>query len=169
MTPFGAISFRRMSSAPPPGYAAPLPPPGPARSGCLKNGLIGCGVAALVILIGLIAGMLYLRRNPQAVTDYVMKQVEGNYAPDVTEAEKADLRAAYAAFRERMRQGAADTRALERIRTVVLRGGPRNEISREQVRELTAAFREAAGGPRPAPTPSFPVAPAASPSPGRSP
>ena len=157
-----------MSSAPPPGYAAPIPPPVAPRSGCLKNGLIGCGVAALLVLICLIGGMLYLRRHPQAITDYVMKQIAGTYAPDVTEAEKADLRAAYATFRERMRQGTADTRSLERVRTVVLRGGPRSEISREQVRELTAAFREAVGAP-PAGTPSVPPSPAASPSPGRSP
>ncbi|MEO8430894.1 MAG: hypothetical protein ABI592_05240 [Acidobacteriota bacterium] len=159
-----------MSSVPPPpGYAVPIPPPATPRSGCLKNGLIGCGIAALLILICLIAGMLYLRRNPQAITDYVMKQVEGHYAPDVTEAEKADLRAAYAAFRDRMKQGTANTRSLERVRGVILRGGPQNQISREQVRELTEAFREAAGSPvAPTPSPS-PASPALTPSPGRSP
>lgn len=110
-------------------------------------GLIGCGVAGLVVLLAIVACVLYLRRNPQVITDLAMSQVDGHFASDVTDQEKKDLHEAYAAYRERLRSGKAASEPLERVRGVFVSTGPNNEISRAQVRELTAAFRRGAGLP----------------------
>jgi hypothetical protein len=105
--------------------------------------------------------MLYLRRNPNLFTDWAMKQVDAHMASDVTEQEKKDLHDAYAAYRDKMRAGTANPEALQRMQRVFM-SGSNSEITREQVRELTAAFRRAAGlapltspgEPGPATTPS---------------
>jgi hypothetical protein len=148
-----------MSSAPPPGYVPPgyvppgyvppapgIPPPSSGPRGCWRTGLIGCGIAALVVVLCGVAAMLYLRRNPNLFTDWAMKQVDAHMASDVTEQEKKDLHDAYAAYRDRMRAGTANPEALQRMQRVFM-SGSNNEITREQVRELTAAFRRAAGLP----------------------
>ncbi len=140
---------------PPPG---PTPPPA-ARRGCLKNALIGCGAVALLVLIGMIGSIIYMRRNPQAMTDLMMRQIESNYASDVTEQEKTDLRAAYAEFRRALVNGSASRRWLQDMRTTLLSGGPSTPVTREQVRTLTETFRAGAGNPSPAARP--PATPAA--------
>lgn len=143
---------------PPPGYPPgyPPPPPGippaqPAPRGCWRTGLVGCGIAGLALLLLVVAGFFYLRRNPQKITDFVMSQVESHYAPDVTAEDKRELREAYAAFREKMRTSARRERGSEepfrRIQGVFMGTGSNNEITREQVHELTDAFRNAAGLP----------------------
>ena len=121
--------------------------PAPAGKGCLKTGLIGCGVAALVLVAAFVAFVLYVQKNPEAITDFMMKQVEKNYAPDVTEREKEDLRAAYAAFRKTLEEGKKPPpEPMERMRGILTFGGGRSsELTREQVRELTEVFRKAAG------------------------
>lgn len=127
----------------------------------MKNGLIGCGIVGFLCLIAVIGWILYARRNPQVLTDYVMRQVEGHYAADVTEQDKAELRAAYAGYRERLRHGGGDSRAMLQIRSTIMRGGPRNEFTRDQVHDLTAAFRDASGSARPTPAATLvPLAPA---------
>jgi hypothetical protein len=98
------------------------------------------------VLLVIVGSFLYIRRNPQAITDFVMGQVESHYASDVTEQDKADLRAAYAAYRERLKAGKASPEPLQRMRSIFVGGGSNNQITRDQVHDLTAAFREAAKG-----------------------
>lgn len=108
-------------------------------------GLVGCGIAGLALLLVIVGAILYIRRNPAAVADFAMSQVESHFAAEVTDQDKADLRAAYAAYRERLQSGKASPEPLQRVKTVFMTGGSRNnEITREQVHDLTAAFREAA-------------------------
>jgi len=136
-------------SVPPP---APLEPV-PAGRGCAKNALVGCGIAALVVVLAFVALVFYVQKRPTVLTDFMMKQVEKSYAADVTEAEKQELRAAYASFKTAVEQGKAAREPMERVR-VILSPGRTGEITREQVRQLTEAFREAAAGSAGAPTPS---------------
>src|SRR5439155_18874213 len=122
----------------------------------LKNVLIGCGGVAVLLAVGFLGLLLYLMQRPEALTDMMMKQIETRYAPDVTAAEKDGLRSAYADFRTALRQHRVSARALERIRAILVSGG---DVTRRQVGELTAAFREGAGAPAPpvsapGPTPS---------------
>jgi hypothetical protein len=147
---------------PPPGAPVPLPPPGPpAGRGCWRTGLIGCGIAGIVCLILLITGIVYIRSHPEAMTDFVMGRVEAGYAADVTEQDKTELRAAYAAYREKARRHAVSSRSLDRVRIVLSRTA--GSISRDQVHDLTAAFREAAGLPA---VPSSPSSPSSTGPPG---
>ena len=138
-------------------FGAPPPPAGVAATppgGCLRKGLIGCGVVGFALLLACIGAVLYLRRNPQVVTDYAVRQVEEHAAPDVTGEDKTDFRAAYAAYRERLRSGSSDPGPAQRLRSVLMQGGARNEFTREQVHALTESFRQAtaAGAASPAPT-----------------
>ncbi|MEP6802257.1 MAG: hypothetical protein ABJC07_09990 [Acidobacteriota bacterium] len=152
-----------MSSVPPAtAFTTPMPPdtrPGGPK-GCWRTGLIGCGIAGLLVLLCIVGSCLYLRRNPQAMTDFFMARIDAALASDVTDQEKTELHSAYAAYRDRLRQKGPQRRSLDQIQTILLRNGA-GSVSREQVRQLTAVFREGAGLPpaTPAPTPGAGGAP----------
>jgi hypothetical protein len=142
-------------SSPPPSPGAPFSstPIEPARrpGGCARGALIGCGVAAILVLILVGVFTAYVKRKPEALTDLLMGQVERNLAPDVSEQEKTDLRSAYAEFRQRLQERRAGSEPLDRLRRIVS-GATSGAIGREQVRALTEDFRRAASsGPTPAP------------------
>ncbi|HEY7864285.1 MAG TPA: hypothetical protein VIE39_11520 [Thermoanaerobaculia bacterium] len=148
-------------STPPP--AVPLPPPiEPApRGGCWKTGVIGCGAAAVVVVLLIIAAILYFSRRPEAMFDLMMTAVEANLAPEVTDEDRRELRAAYAEFRQALKEKRVDRRELENLNRVLrIRSG--EPISRDRVHQMTEFFRRAArSAPAPAtsPTPIL-VAPA---------
>lgn len=52
---------------PPPSFQSPIPPPPPrperSRGGCLRVGLIGCGVLILLAIVGVIATTFWFKRN----------------------------------------------------------------------------------------------------------
>jgi hypothetical protein len=144
-------------SAPiPPVPPAPIEPAASGR-GWGKKLLIGCGVVALVVAACLLALILYLRQRPEAVTDVVMNQVESHYAPDVTAREKQDLRAAYAGFRSALKEHRVSREPLDRMRSTLVVSGSQNEVSREQVRQLTELFRRSSGSPAEPGPPATPV------------
>lgn len=115
--------------------------PVPARSGCGKKVLVGCGVAALVVAACFLALILTVRRKPQIITDFVMRQVESHFASDVTEADKQELRAAYAEFRQGLIEHRVSKEPLDRMRTTLMTGA-NNEINHEQVQEMIRLFRQ---------------------------
>ena len=106
---------------------------------------MGCGILGVVVLLCFIGFIVYVRSHPEAFTDFLMNRIEATFSSDVTEQDKADLRAAYAAYREKLRTKSVNSRSLDRVRVVLMRGGGGSTIGRDQVHELTAAFREAAG------------------------
>ena len=126
--------------------------------------MVGCGVIALIVAACLLGHVLYLRQHPETATDFAMKQVESHYAADVTPQEKADLQAAYAEFRKALREHRVAREPLEGMRSRLMVGGSQNEISREQVRDLTAVFRQGAAS-KSAPGSSATPAPSPRPSP----
>jgi hypothetical protein len=160
-------------SSPPPSPGAPFSstPIEPAQrpGGCARAALIGCGVAAILVLILLGVFTAYVKRKPEALTDLLMGQVERNLAPDVSEREKADLRSAYAEFRQGLQERRAGAEPLDRLRRI-LSGATSGAISREQARALTEDFRRAASsGPTPAPAPAARPGAASPPAPARTP
>ena len=137
---------------PPVPGASPSPAPiepGPPRGGCLRGGLIGCGVAALVVLVILGGLLAYVRRKPEALTDWMMQRVASGYASDVTAAEKQRLQAAYAKFRARLQERRVPRGDLQRLQTI-MSSTAMGSISRDDVRELTELF-DGADAPRPTP------------------
>ncbi len=129
-----------------------------------KKLLIGCGVVVLIAAACLLGLILYLRQHPETATDFAMKQVETHYAADVTPQEKDDLHAAYARFRVALKEHRVPREPLEGMRSRLMVGGSQNEITREQVRDLTELFRQAAGS-RAAPGSPTATAPSSRPSP----
>jgi len=126
-----------------PGGVSSAPPP-PPRTNLARNILIGCGVVAFACVAVFVAFVLYVRNNPASMTDFMMKQIESHYGPDVTEEQKRDLRSAYADFRKAV---VARRVAPDSARRIQLNfSGSSSQLTAEQVRGLTASFREAAGG-----------------------
>ena len=151
-----------------PGASHPSAPiePGPPRGGCLRGGLIGCGVAALLVLVLLGGSFAYVGRHPEALTDWMMKRVESGYAPEVTAVEKDRLERAYGKFRVRLQERRVPRADLERLRGI-LSSTAMGSFSRDEVRELTELFERGPAPPPPAPgteakpypTPSIPAMP----------
>ena len=156
-----------MSTVPPVNVPPPIQPV-PARSGCGKKALIGCGVAALVVAACFLGFIVYVRQKPQVITDFVMRQVESHFASDVTETDKQELRAAYADFRQGLIEHRVSKEPLDRMRATLMTGGPNNEINHEQVREMIRLFKEKSSSAPSSPPVEItepPSAPAASPRP----
>ena len=151
-----------------PGASHPSAPiePGPPPGGCLRGGLIGCGVAALLVLVLLGGSFAYVRRHPEALTDWMMKRVENGYAPEVTAAERERLETAYGKFRARLQERRVPRADLERLRGI-LSSTAMGSVSREEVRELTGLFeqgpapslRAPGAAAKPYPTPPVPPTP----------
>jgi hypothetical protein len=130
----------------------PPPPPGaaPTKQGCARTALIGCGIAAALLLLCIVGFFLYVRRNPGMMTDLMMKQIESHWGPDVTEQDKTDLRAAYAEFRIALNERRVSPEGVQKLQST-LSSNRSNQINREQVHQLTRDFRAAA---RPSPSPA---------------
>jgi hypothetical protein len=159
-----AISRFPVSAPIPPGVPPPIEPAA-SGGGWGKKVLIGCGVIALILATCLVGVILYLRQHPEMATDFVMRQVDTNLAADVTSGEKEDLHAAYAEFREALRQHRVAQEGLEGMRSRLTARGSQNEVTREQVRDLTALFRRAAGSSRTPGASAAPLPPSPSPRP----
>jgi hypothetical protein len=137
------------------------PPPAPdaaaTKQGCARTALIGCGIAAALLLLCIVGFFLYVRRNPGMMTDLMMRQIESHWGPDVTEQDKADLRAAYAEFRTALNERRVSPEALQKLQ-FTLSANRSNQINREQVHQLTRDFRAAANR-APNPTPGHTMSP----------
>jgi hypothetical protein len=126
----------------------PAPAGLPSKSGCWKGTLLGCGGAAVLVVVCLVALGIYVQKKPGAITDMLMERIRDRFAADVTTQDKADLEAAYAEFRTALEQGRVRRDDLDRVRNTVKLG---REVPREEVLELTRVFREAAEAGRTAP------------------
>lgn len=130
-----------MSSSPVSPIVAPLEPP-PARGGCLRIALIGCGGLALLCVLAFVGLMLYSRKNPGVFLDFAMSRIESNYGPDVTEEDKKDLAAAVAEFKEAIRSNRIRQDGSGWQRSFRFRTGRSDRVSHDDVREIIRAFRE---------------------------
>ena len=141
----------------------PPPPPDAAatKQGCARTALIGCGIAAALLLLCIVGFFLYVRRNPGMMTDLMMRQIESHWGPDVTEQDKADLRAAYAEFRTALNERRVSPEGLRKLQ-FTLSANRSNQINREQVHQLTRDFR-AAANPSPGLGPGYSVSPSPAP------
>jgi hypothetical protein len=123
-------------------------------------------VAALLVLVLLGGSLAYVRRHPEALTDWMMKRVESGYAPEVTAAEKERLETAYGKFRVRLQERRVPRADLDRLRSI-LSSTAMGSFSHDDVRGLTELFERGPAPPpptpaaeaKPYPTPPIPPTP----------
>ncbi len=147
----------------PPRGQNPPPPPSPfttptpfepapirPRGGCGKPALIGCGV--LLLLFGI--GMILLVAKMPALLSYFFERMEqqvvAQAAPDVTAEDKRRLHEAFAAAREAMVRGKADTTRSQELNGKLMEISRRSPIPREAILELTEVLEAVAGRKPPA-------------------
>ena len=81
-------------------------------------------IGLIVCMLGMGFGMMiYMRRHPEQMTDLLMRQVESNFAADVTTQEKEDLRSAYDRFRRSLVDGRRAGRRRSRTGHATCSGG----------------------------------------------
>ena len=133
----------------PPAPFEPGVPRNPAGSGCAKVALVGCLGLLIVLGIGLI---VMVTQGPKLfgwLLGYTETQIEARYAPDVTDADRARLRAAFAAASEAVEEGRMDPVAMQTLqRRLMDTVGSQGPISREQALALAEAL-EAVGASKP--------------------
>jgi hypothetical protein len=118
----------------------PAPPGSTSNRGCWKAALLGCGAAAILLVVALVGIGIYVQKRPAAVTDLLMERIRAGYAADVTAEDKSELDAAYADFRRELEAKRVTKDAMERVRDAVKIG---REVGRDEVHDLTRVFREA--------------------------
>ncbi len=142
-----------MSSALPvtPGSQPMTPGLPPEKGGCMRAGLIGCGVVALLVVLIFVGGVLYVRKNPGVLLDFAMRGIERNYGPDVTEEDKKELQAAVEEFKEAIRSHRIRNDSTKGIQRSFTMRNSSSKLSHEDIQGLIRMFRDAVGKPgRPA-------------------
>jgi hypothetical protein len=119
----------------------------PEKGGCMRAGLIGCGIVALLCVLIFVGGVLFVRKNPGALLDFAVKGIESNYGPDVTDEDRKELRAAVEDLKEAIRSNRLrDDRSMGFQRSFRM-GNRSSKLTHVDVQEIIRGFREAAGKP----------------------
>jgi hypothetical protein len=133
----------------PPAPFEPGAPRNPAGSGCAKVALVGCLGLLIVLGIGLI---VMVTQGPKLfgwLLDHTRTTIEARYAPDVTDADRTRVRAAFAAARKAVDEGRMDPAAMQTLqRRLMDTLGAQGPISREQALALAEAL-EGVGASKP--------------------
>ncbi|HEV2063091.1 MAG TPA: hypothetical protein VGS00_00910 [Thermoanaerobaculia bacterium] len=119
----------------------------PEKGGCMRAGLVGCGVVALLVVLIFVGGVLYVRKNPGVLLDFAMRGIERNYGPDVTEEDKKELQAAVEEFKEGIRsKRIRNDSSMGFQRSLTMRNSS-SKLSHEDIQGLIRMFRDAVGKP----------------------
>jgi hypothetical protein len=117
-------------------------------AGCSRGALIGCGV--LVVLFGI--GTVALSTRATQISVWLLRKLEARITAElpaeVRPVERQRLQQAFADLYAAMASGSVEPAALQELqrRLWTLAGEVERGLTREQVRELTAALERAAGG-----------------------
>ena len=123
---------------------------GPDRAPVLPRGLtLGCGVAAVVVLILVFAGGAYLASGGfiqllDLVFGQSMGEIRGMYTPGVTAAQKAELEKSIESLREKMRAGEVPVANLDPLLQAMRKSVSDKKIEPAEVETMSAAARKAA-------------------------
>ena len=124
--------------------AAPLPdagaPDAPAR-GCMRWGLVGCALLAVVAIAGLV---LFMRKAPQLMESLLgatQAQVSAAIDREVPEAEREAFRLEYAAFVEAAKAGKAKPDDIHRLQTKIVGALEDNRVTAEELAGITGQLR----------------------------
>jgi hypothetical protein len=132
-------------------FGRPAETPRPARSGCGRAALIGCG--ALLVLLGICAVIFFM--NAQRFAGRMLSwsfgkletQIFANMAPDVPQEERERLRTAFRDALAAASSGKGEPKNLQAIQGEVMQIAQRGkgQVSRADVRRLTEALEAVAG------------------------
>ena len=128
---------------PVPPSGVPLPPRKPAPA-TMKWGLVGCAGLSLVLIVGLVFLSTRAKDLLGGILGQLETQIVAACAPDVTQAQKEEFRAAWRDFTERAKTGKLDREALSVFRektTAALKDGV---VSAAELKELTDVARPGA-------------------------
>lgn len=124
----------------PPSAALPGPGDAPAR-GCMRWGLVGCAVLAVVAVLGLV---LFMRKAPQLMESLLgatEAQVVSAIAPEVPAEERDAFRTEYAAFVAAAKEGRARPDAIQKLQQGILAAMKDGRVDEEELRGLTEQLR----------------------------
>lgn len=124
----------------PPSPATPGAGDAPAR-GCMRWGLVGCAVLALVAVVGLV---LFLRKAPELMESLLgatESQVVSAIAPEVPAEEREAFRKEFAVFVEAAKGGKARPEAIQRLQQGILEALKDGRVDGDELRGLTEQLR----------------------------
>jgi hypothetical protein len=134
------------TSAPAPQPAATSAP----RSGCLKWGLVGCGILSAFLIVGLVLVGMKARSMMEWALVKMEDQTLAATTPDVTPEQRTAFQRAFAGFVEQAKQGKVSVDRMSSFRTKLMAAVADGKVTPDELRELTAAVEE----PPPSPPPS---------------
>ncbi len=106
--------------------------------GCSRMALIGCGAAAILVGVALLAMMLKARDLVVWSLSNVRTEIEERLPDDLPETERARLSSAFDAVLDKLRSEDLDAEEFRRLQAALLEFARRREVpDREQVRRLT--------------------------------
>ncbi len=108
------------------------------RDGCLKWGLVGCGVASVLVIVGLLFVLSNAKKLMGLAFDKMGDQVIAATTPDVSPAEKDQFRAALARFAENAKSGAIQPADVQAWQATVMGALGKGRITPQDLRGLTA-------------------------------
>lgn len=109
----------------------------------------GCGAAAVLVLIVVFAGGLYLSRGGFAqLMDFTfgmtLGEMRGMYTPEVTQAQKDAMEKAIETLRTNVREGRAGTTSLQPTLQAIQKGIKDEKLTPAEVEAITAATKKPA-------------------------
>ena len=124
---------------------APRPAAPPSRSGCSKPLVITCGVLVLLAGIAAIVGFYLLAKNVDKVLVWAGRELVKQMPPDVTPEEKERFEQAMAEFSAGLKEGRMDPARVQAVQAKLMAASRKgNNLTREDVLELTEALEQAA-------------------------
>ncbi len=146
-------------------------PVGPATfSGCGKPAVIGCTAVLILLALGLLVIVWKAGDLVRWSLGQYRETVIEHLPDDVTAADRERLEAAFDAALEALTSGRADPAGLQDLQRAMSATGRRiQNLSRDDVLELTRALERVAGGGEPAPEAAPELEPGAVPEPGAPP
>jgi|SRR6185295_5713236 len=136
---------------PPPTPAAPFDPSArPKSSGCPKPLVIGCIVVILVGGLAVLGGFYYVAKNASAVLQWSMQQMANGVMTqlpkDVTPEERERLRQAFADVSQGLKDGRIKPEEFQPMQFKMMEIARKgNNLTRQDIQELTRALEEVAG------------------------
>lgn len=126
------------------GLPGPAPAPESERRRLLRLGIVGCGTIILVVLaIGTIVGIAVSRHPRQfraalgTIFETLEGEIEKNFAPEVSAADRQEFAAARRRFHDAWNSGRIDMNAADALRRRLMREAQKDVLTPEDVRALT--------------------------------